>query len=398
MIHQHFAYISGGRLFYVDLVSGQKREIFCEFGEKMKDRISRSYQAKDWKFQSNQQTLFSTGYSLWSDPAAQNPSYNIRSFISGASYGPAEEALFFAFDGEDVNGLFSVDIRDLREKRLFHTPHFEIRNLALSPGGNKIAYSRIEESKIENIFLLDKDTAQKVQLTEGDSIDTAPAWSTDARKIVYQSAGIGRNAVGLDISVGPFSIYELDLDHSTAEQVCEIDKKDLHNPRYSYDGEKLLFIAKPLEESHLQHFRSLINVLMIPLRLLYAIFEFLNFFVARYTGKPLLETGIFKRRTDWQQSLLLGGAGSSADIEAMAEELEEETDKVKAPRSWELIEFDRKTGEYRTLLREVSTYDISPVDGSLLFSNGRDIFKAGPDGSKPEKIYSASLVRNILWC
>ncbi|MBN2384825.1 PD40 domain-containing protein [bacterium] len=397
--HKKIAYISNGYLYYVDLETGQHREISCEFGEKMKDRIVRTYENKEWRYRSNQQSIFSAGYSLWSGNQVNNPLHGIRAAISGAVYVPEEKAFLFSFEGEEANGLFSVDVNDFHEKRLFHSPHVQIRHLALSPTGKKIAYSCINTAGYENLFVLDKGTNQKVELTEGDSIDTAPSWSHDEQKILYQSAGIGRNAAGFEIALSSFEIFELDLIKHTSRVILSIPNKDLYLPRYSADGGRILAIAKPNQsQSTVRSIaKNMLSFILIPLRLLFALFEWLNFFVARYTGKPMLETNHYRRKLDLQQILLQGqNPGWEDDLDQ--DELDEEAEKTRAPRDWKLIEYDLKTAQWRVLVNGVSTYDIAAEDGSILYSDGRDIFKVNADGQNPERLATATFIHNVLWC
>ena len=61
-----------------------------------------------------------------------------------------------------------------------------------SPDGNKIAYFTHEpEKQIRNIFVMDKNGNNRIQLTHSDFVDEDPFWSPDGKYIVFQSNRTG---------------------------------------------------------------------------------------------------------------------------------------------------------------------------------------------------------------
>jgi len=82
--------------------------------------------------------------------------------------------------------------------------------------------------------------------TEGDSIDTAPHWVPgESRRIVYQSAGVGRNREGHFLAFGPFGIHLVNIDSAEMEtlgrtssrfsRAANVNRRDvvLHPPPYN---------------------------------------------------------------------------------------------------------------------------------------------------------------------
>jgi hypothetical protein len=70
-----------------------------------------------------------------------------------------------------------------------------------------------------NIAVLQVEGTDFSETTDGDSFDLAPRWVPGTRRrLVFQSAGVGRDGAGRFAGVGPFSIQELDLD--SGDMVC----------------------------------------------------------------------------------------------------------------------------------------------------------------------------------
>jgi len=102
------------------------------------------------------------------------------------------------------------------------------RNPALSHGGNKVAFVSSRGGQGSNIYLMNIDGSDVVQLTYG-SLDENPAWSPDDQQIAYESM------VNYD-----FEIAIVNADGSGAHVITNHPGYDIQ-PNWSVDGTSILF-------------------------------------------------------------------------------------------------------------------------------------------------------------
>lgn len=92
-----------------------------------------------------------------------------------------------------------------------------------SPNGKEIAYFTDEpENKIRNIFVMNKNGKNQVQLTNSDFADENPFWSPDGKMIVFQS---NRN--------GNYQIFTMNAD-GTKQTCLSKNKNNEYWPSWSW--------------------------------------------------------------------------------------------------------------------------------------------------------------------
>src|SRR5262249_9125946 len=140
-----------------------------------------------------------------------------------------------------------------------------------------------------------------------DAVDLAPSWMPGTeRRLIYQSAGIARDERGLPIGLGPFGIQQLEIDSGRISTVAEAPGHDLLGPKAAADG-TLFYLRRPRRApGHRSPLRTLLDLLLIPFRLIWAVFQFFNFFTAKYTGKTLTAGGPRKEAGDLRQMMIWG--------------------------------------------------------------------------------------------
>jgi Tol biopolymer transport system component len=107
-----------------------------------------------------------------------------------------------------------------------------------SPDGESIAYVKMEyfsdQALIENptwdIYVMNVDGTQQVQLTKDPSSELEPAWSPDGTRVAFISDRNGRN----------FDIYVMDADGSNVRQLTD-DPANEFGPVWSPDGTQIVF-------------------------------------------------------------------------------------------------------------------------------------------------------------
>src|SRR5262249_54029917 len=137
--------------------------------------------------------------------------------------------------------------------------------------------------------------------------DLAPSWVPNVhRRLVYQSAGIARDAKGFPVGLGPYGLHQLDIDSGAITTLAESQAHDLLGPKVAGDG-ALYYLRRPWREPGQRPptWRFLVDVVLIPFRLLWAVFQFFNFFSAKYTGK-MLTAGRPEEGADLRQMMIWG--------------------------------------------------------------------------------------------
>jgi hypothetical protein len=302
--------------------------------------------------------------------------------------------LLYSLETDAVSGIFSVDASGF-EQRLFHTADFRIRQIALHSDAHTLAATLFHSNLRSNIAVLQVEGTEFHEATEGDSFDQLPRWVPGpGRKIVFQSAGVGRDAGGRFAGLGPFSIQELDVDSGELECIAEEDGRDLLMPQKSADG-ALHYVRRPYErgKAKVSPLGALKDTALFPFRMAQAVFEYFNTFSKMYTGKPLITAkGAAQRPMDPRQMLIHGNLvsaemaareGAPGDVDAPA----------LVPSSWELVRRQR-SGATEVLAKSVLSFDLA-ADGSILYSNGSAVRRMARDG-RSERLLVGEMIEQVV--
>src|SRR5580700_9225258 len=365
--------------------NGVTHVVESEFERTVRVRTASIERRHAWKTQ-GRGAMFMGG--VW---AAQAHARNaVPVSLTGLAAGQ-DGTLLYSMETDSVSGIFLLDAAGV-ETRLFHTADFCIRHAALNPEGSWLAATAFHKDDMRsNIVVLPLHGTDLSEVTEGDSFDQFPQWVEGARRrIVFQSAGIGRDAAGRFAGLGPCSIQELDLDSGNLEEVASEPGRDLLQPRKTEDG-TLYYIRKPYQSGvpEASLVGSLKDVVLFPFRMAQAIFQYFNIFSMMYTGKPLVTgKGAVQRRIDPRQLFIHGNLAHAQMAQASGDEAQE-----VVPSSWELVRRGRN-GDTDVIASNVLTFDLAS-DGSALYSDGVAISRIGPDGSS-ERVLQAELIEKVL--
>lgn len=381
------AYISRAALFLVG-PDGTPERVESRFGEDARAR-SRRLAARDaWKQEGGGGML--SGGALWggmpADPEA------LRIAIRGLGRGRQPGELLYTLDTGDVTGVFKLDAGE--EQRLFHSNQHRVDFLAAHPEVDQIACSVAGEDGSAHLAVMASDGSEIRAVTEGDSVDEAPSWVPGReRTLVYQSAGVGRNGDGYRMALGPFSIEQLDLESGELKTRAEDPRHDLLSPRVAPDG-ALHFLRRPYEPAAgRSHWQALGDFLMMPFRILYAIFQWLNVFTAMYTGRKLTSAGGPERDgPDVKWMFIWGNLIEAAKAERRGR-LRGDDAPALVPKTWELVRSD-PSGASEVLARGVLGFDIAR-DGTVLYTNGSAVERLAPGGS-PERICTGQRIEGVV--
>lgn len=363
---------------------GVTQALESEFERNVRERIASIDRRNSWKTQGSGARF--TG--AW-QPQGTAPS-DVPVLVTGLTAGP-DGALVYSMETDAVSGIFLREAGG-EETRLFHTADFRIRHTALHSDGATLAATAFhKESMQSNIALLSLRGTELSELTEGDSFDQVPQWVPGpGRRIVFQSAGVGRDAAGRFFGLGPCAIQQLDVDSGELTEIAAEPGHDLLQPRPAADG-TLYYIRKPYETSIAKAslLGSLMDATLFPFRMATALIQYFNVFSMMYTGKPLVTNkGAVQRRIDPRQAFI---HGNLAHAQMIAQSDDDAQGLV--PSSWELIRRSPE-GRTETIAKNILTFDLTS-DGDILCSNGAAILRIGKDGHS-ERLLQGELIERVL--
>ncbi len=363
--------------------NGVTKAIESEFERSVRERTASIERRHAWKSQGRGAMFMGAAGAAQAGARAQTPT-----LMTGLTAGP-DGALIYSMETDAVSGFFLLDSEG-RETRLFHTADFRIRHAALHPDGAMLAATTFhKESMRSNIAILPLHGTDFSEVTEGDSFDQVPRWVPGTKRIVFQSAGIGRNAAGQFAGLGPCTIQQLDVDSGDLEEIAAEEDHDLLQPRQTEDG-TLYYIRKPYESGmrKVSLAGSMKDAALFPFRMALAVFQYFNIFSMMYTGKPLVTNkGAVQKQLDPRQMFIYGNL---ANARAQSQEEDEEG---LVPSSWELVR-RRPGGHTETVAKKVLTFDLT-ADGSALCSDGASIVLVDRNGHT-ERVLKGEMIDQVL--
>jgi len=377
------AYVAGGRL-HLKVGDAPVRSYDSAFGQQVRDRHVEIQQRHNWKSE-GRGARFMSGL-LWGGP--ERDASLLRVAITSLSRGAAAGELLYAIDTEGRTALCLFRTGDASERRLLHGSPQRIRDLRAAPPGDRIACSVLHPDFTASIGLMSPDATDLREVTEGDAQDRFPSWVPGhAARLVYQSAGVGRDGAGRPSGLGPSEVHVLDLEQGSLETLAADPGHDLLCPQIAADG-TLYCMRRPRPGGRAASLGGmLLDLVLLPARLLYAVFQYLNFFTARYTGKPLTTAGGPKRQgADMRQMMVWANL-------MQAETAEGDEPKPTVPRDWHLVRI-RGQQKPETVASGVVTFDLGP-DGSLVYSTGTAIHHLSADG-RHQRLLSEERVEALV--
>ncbi|MDH5356558.1 MAG: hypothetical protein OEY09_19100 [Gammaproteobacteria bacterium] len=380
--NHEFIFISRGKLF-LNNTSNQLEEIHSPYVQEMIDRMNRKKQLHGWK----QNTSLSTSFVGQNDISAND---QVGLQVVGAQFCPDNKLIYFMKDS-NVGGLFKYDATTKTEHRLLHQQNLYYENLAVNPDSGKILCSDHHENGTADVTILNDDGHGSEQLTEGDTVDSSPAWIPgDVSSILYQSSGLARSEEGYVIAHGPSAIKMLNLDNNEVVSVLEDVNFDFLQPRVDRQG-NLYFIKRPYEAQQYGGSNLILDTLLFPFRLLRALFHYLNFFSLMYSRKPLTSASGPKVEADLKDILI---KGKRIDAEkALRTESRINGIPSLVPKSWQLIKRTQKGAE-TVLATNVASFDLTS-DDTILYSNGYAVFQMAQN-NQSQVILRDKLIADVI--
>jgi hypothetical protein len=387
-VAQHrLAYLAQGKL-QIQEGDGAPRVVDSEFGFSLRERAYQIQNRRAWKTRGFGAQFMGLNQRMQPEPDTSDFPIIFTSVARGCA--PGE--VLYSLETTDISGVFAVDAGG-SERRLFHTADFRVRDLAAHPDGSGIAVSVSHGGMDANIAVMNGDGSNLREVSEGDSLDMAPHWDPGPRRrLVFQSAGLGRGAAGRLAERGPFTIRQLDLESGELACLAEDPHADFLGPQWGADG-ALYYVRRPYgnEAPGLHPLDALQATVMLPFRVVFGILHFLSAFAMLYGGKQpgLPGLGKSERTTEhirvWGETIAVGRTilekrGGEPDAPSLV------------PASWQLIR--QSAGGKDVLADGVLSFDIAP-DRSIVYSNGRSVYRIGADGPGSERVLVGTLIEQV---
>lgn len=385
----NYAYISGGRL-YVSRNGAQPVEIESAFAAQVVARHQQAMERRQWKAGSGD-SMMTRGYDLWGNGSrggSGDDSMLVRMLSVTGS--PRPELIYYSLATDAVGGLFCQNLDTGEERRVFHKERYHLDDLAHHPTRNEILAVK-RDADGSSIVITACERFDVHTVTEGDSLDLSPSWIPgEEDSFVYQSAGVGRNQSGNAIGLGPCSIIRVDMKSGRSTVLLEDEQYDYLCPRMDKEG-NLYCIRRKYDRGGraLTVGETIKEFVLVPVRLVKALFGFLNMMSQIFGKESLLKTGVGgKKEIDRQEVFLKGRL-----IDLKKRENAKEEHGI-APSDWTLIKVD-PSGAVSEVRGNVCDFDWNPQSG-LILTNGLAV--SGEENSGWSSVFKGKDIIEYVRC
>lgn len=302
---------------------------------------------------------------------------------------------FYSITVNEMSGIFRKNISETKdsEQHVIHASDMEFYDIDYSGKSQLLAASITNDSFVRNIALFDLRQGDYHILTDGDSIDRHPYFSRSRpNTVLFDSGGIGRDSSGNFVEYGPSAIYRIDTLTNQIEELVSQEGVSLISPKDDDDG-NLYYIERPAKYKEKKP-NIFLEILLIPFKLIYAIYRFLEAFTMLFTGKTFTShtSGNNPAKNRNERELFIEGNRIEAEKNLKKSKKRGEKFPGIAPQSWKLLRRGAN-GESETLMTGVIAFDLDD-EGNLIFTNGKNVLLRKKNGSM-EKISDASLCRHV---
>ncbi len=155
----------------------------------------------------------------------------VPAFDESPSWSPDGRSIAFASNREGNSEIYAMDTNGKNIVQLTRTLAREATP-SWSPDGSKIAYVSKNINADSDIYVMNADGANPVNLTRNPlARNRDPSWSPDGRRIAFESWGVGNH-----------DIYVMDADGSNVARLTRHFAWDAY-PAWSPDGRKIAFTS-----------------------------------------------------------------------------------------------------------------------------------------------------------
>lgn len=176
---------------------------------------------------------------------------SLRILTPGLSWSPDGRRLAVAVKSKASDAIALVEVATGKSV-LYRVPGIDqVLSLSWSPDGRRLAFSASMNAQ-SDLFVLDLETKETLNLTNDVFSDLEPAWSPDGAALVFHSdrgpyTALGRHAPDafpmLEHDYGQFDVYRLVPGAAEAERLTADGLWDERSPRFGADPNRLYFLS-----------------------------------------------------------------------------------------------------------------------------------------------------------
>lgn len=333
-----------------------------KFIEKYKNATLSVERAKSWKHSGE-------GAQFRGDTRADADDITFAHSINGVNFSSDENEAVYSFVINQTSGIYKMRLDDEKaeETHIINSVDRTFSGGCLDAVSGTLATSVRRNFCNSDIAVFDMKSGDYKTVTDGDTLDEDPFISPDDGNIIYfSSRGAGRDGSGNFVGFSPAEICKLNLSAMDIEEVAVSEKYGYIKP--VVHGGKLYAIRIPAKEKGAN---PLIEILLIPFRIIQAVANFINVFVRAFTGKSLASGGSnpAKGRDYDSREIYIKGNLVNAEKEMKKNAKKNKGDYGFIPLSWQLVEVESG----KVLKSGIADFDILS-DGTVIATNGRRVF------------------------
>lgn len=378
-----FAFADGEKIgIYAD---GKTERAESSYIAHYRETAIRDSKSKEWKTMGRTEQLLSEGF-------YDGGEATVTAAVQGVSLSADGESLLYAFTVNDSSGIYSkrLDDETRTEAHIVSSNEVDFMSVACNGRGEMLATVQTD-LYTSRIAVFQRNSGDYKCVTGGDSLDENPSFAADGKTLFFNSYGVGRDANNNFVEYMPSEIYRLDPDTLDVSPV-------LSDPKFSYikpieDGEGNLYcIRKPGRVK--TGGNPLLEILLIPVRILQGIAGFISAFVRCFAGKNMVSGG--GRVADTGGGAAKNGkpnAGKAfinnnlVNVDKEMKRNKKQADYGFIPMSWKLVRLAREGKEEAVLASGVADFCLAEEEGKsvLVYTNGRHIFSVR-EGERRKKL------------
>lgn len=308
-----------------------------------------------------------------------------------------DNKVLFSVTINDVSGIFIKDLSADKdsEAHVIHSQEQSYSGSAPDLTFSKIATSIKEDYYTSHLALFNLESNDFTSLTAGDCYDFDSTFSNKSPDdILFATKGVGRDSDGDFVTYSPSSICRYNLNLMEVEEVISEDKFSFVKPKEDSNG-NLYYVKRPSNTEKRGGGHIIIDILLIPYRILEAIITFIETFIMMFTGKGFSKNSKSKSSTKTANKrpdeLFIEGNLINVDKEYKNNLKHKDAYAGYAPRSWQLIK--RSDNNQTVIANGVIDYDLAS-DGNIVYTNGKHVILVTADG-KTEKLADATTCTHV---
>ena len=369
---------------------GKVQRLESAYINKYRENVLRDAKSREWKKKTD--VMMSEEYYFEMEDTSR-----VEWKITGISPAVESDSVYYSFWVNETSAIYKKNVQDKEktESHFLSSSDMDLSDICLSDSGEIVGVVQTRQYA-SDIAVFSKNGGDYKCVTAGDSLDENPSFTSDG-KIVFNSYAVCRDGNNNFVGYMPSDIYRLDPVTMNAEPIISERKLSYIKPVMDSKG-RLYCISKPDEK---KEGNVLLDILLIPVRIVQAIVGFIAAFVTCFAQKPLVSGSTAKQLGDGETSK--GKDGKKVKINNHLLNVEKQLQRNKKyaeggfiPRSWKLLRIDPdengvlENGTEYELAHGVADFCLIEEDGKnrLIYTNGKHIFCVHDmgDNGKKEKL------------